>query len=96
MGGYSGVIDILDRDGQPVGKAGAVLVRKASRENPLRWSGQLAVPSTPALAQWLKSTRHDVCFRTADGLLGACVSYRFPRSLPASIDVFGGKDAPFE
>lgn len=96
MSDYDGTIEIVDWDGHAVGSARALLARNGSTQNPLRWNGRLDIPSTPALLQWLKRTRHQILFRTADGRSGACVSYSFPARLPASIDVFGGKDAPFD
>ncbi len=96
MGDYDGVIGILDAEGQLVGNGRATLMHQASDANPLRWSGRLDIPSTPALLQWLKRTRHEIRFRTTDGRAGTGISYRFPGTLPASIDVFGTKDAPFD
>ena len=89
-------IEIVDVNGQPVGRAEAHLVHQANAENPLRWSGTVKVPSTPGLLRWLKGAGHEILFRTEDGRAARCVSYRLPNSLPASIDVFGGKAAPFD
>lgn len=96
MADYNGVIDIVDPDGSVVGTARALLDRNGSSQNPERWTGRLDVPSTPALTDWLKRTRHDIRFRTPDGRAAACHSNSFPARLPGSIDVFGGKDAPFD